>query len=239
MSHAERIAAFRDPAMRRALQQESVEGDQPIRWHRIKIAKTSQPSSHELVGRSVADLAAERETRIVDLVADLALAEDLQTQFVIEANPKVDALIATYLTSPDAIVGGSDAGAHVKTFCGAGNTSLLLSKWVREERVLTLEQAVKRMTSEPAQALGFTGRGLLASGFFADVVVFDADAVTHSPPRTVQDLPGGSERLWHDATGIDHVLVNGQFAVQDGTLTHNLAGAVIRSERVAAPTGTG
>ena len=215
--------------MRDAIQRESVDGDQPIRWHRIKIVKTMQPAHDDLVGRSVAELAVERQTRIVDLIADLALDEDLQTQFVIEANPKVDTLIASYLASPDTIVGGSDAGAHVKTFCGAGNTSLMLSKWVRDEHVLTLEEAVRRMTMEPAQALGFTGRGVLAPGAFADVVVFDPDAVTYEAPRTVHDLPGGGERLWHDATGIDHVLVNGQFAVRDGELTQNLAGAVIRS----------
>jgi N-acyl-D-aspartate/D-glutamate deacylase len=216
--------------MRDAIQRESVDGDEPIRWHRIQVVKTSAPQHAQLVGRTVSELAAERGVRIVDVIADVALAEDLQTQFVIAANPKVDALIADYLTSPDTIVGGSDAGAHVKTFCGAGNSSLVLAKWVREAHVLTLEEAVRRMTFEPARALGLERRGLLAPGHFADVVVFDPDAVTYTPPRVVADLPAGGERLWHDATGFPHVVVNGRVAVRDGELTDQLAGRVLRSE---------
>jgi N-acyl-D-aspartate/D-glutamate deacylase len=229
MSHEERIAAFRDPAMRDAIQQESVDGEQPIKWARIKVVKTVNDRNRDLVGRTVAELAQERRTRIVDLIADVSLDDDLQTQFVIEANPKVDSVIASYLTSPQTILGASDAGAHVKTFCGAGNTSLVLTKWVREEGVLTLEEAIRRMTLEPARALGLPERGRLAPGFRADVVVFDPDEVSYEPPRVVHDLPGGFERLWHDATGFDHVLVNGRSAVRDGELTGELAGEVIRS----------
>ncbi len=229
MSHAARLTAFRDPAMRDTIQQESVDGDQPVRWARVKVVKTMHERHRDLVGRSVAELAEERGMRVVDLIADVSLDDDLQTQFVIEANPKVDAVIASYLTSPQTILGASDAGAHVKTFCGAGNTSLVLAKWVREEQVLTLEEAVRRMTSEPAQALGLSERGLLSPGYRADIVVFDPDAVAYEPPRVVHDLPGGFERLWHDAAGIDHVLVNGVHAVRDGELTGDRGGAVIRS----------
>src|SRR5262249_27281734 len=154
MSHEERVAAFRDPAVRDAIQEESVDGEQPIKWARIKVVKTVQERHRDLAGRTVAELARERDARIVDVIADVSLDDDLQTQFVIEANPKVDSVIAGYLTSPQTILGASDAGAHVKTFCGAGNTSLVLSKWVRDEGVLTLEEAIRRMTLEPARALG-------------------------------------------------------------------------------------
>ena len=70
-----------------------------------------------------------------------------------------DDMIADFLQSPQAIVGGSDAGAHVKTFCGGGNTSLLLAKWVKNKGILSLPEAVRRITSEPAQVLGLAGRG--------------------------------------------------------------------------------
>ncbi len=229
MSHGERLAAFRGAAMRDDIQRESVESENPIRWKRIRIVKTFSERHGDLVGRSVSELAEERGARVVDLIADVALDEDLQTQFVIEANPRVDATIAAYLKSPQTILGASDAGAHVKTFCGGGNTSLVLSKWVREQGVLTLEEAVKRMTHEPAQVLNFPARGLLAEGFAADVIVFDPDAVRYETPRMVKDLPAGGERLWHDASGFDHVIVNGRFAVRDGQLTGEQAGQVIRS----------
>jgi N-acyl-D-aspartate/D-glutamate deacylase len=229
MTHDQRLAAFRDPAMRDAIQRESVEGEAPARWHRIRVAKATTERNRRFEGRTVAELAAEGGVRVVDLIADLALDEDLQTQFVIEANPRIDGAIADFLRSPQALVGGSDAGAHVKTFCGGGNTSLMLSKWVRDLGVLTLEEAVRRMTSEPAHALGFEGRGLLAPGYAADVVVFDLDRISYDVPRTVRDLPAGAERLWHDATGVDHVLVNGHVAVRDGEVTGALGGAVLRA----------
>jgi N-acyl-D-aspartate/D-glutamate deacylase len=229
MTHLERLEAFADPAMRDAIQYESVEGETPARWKHIRVAKVINDRNAAFEGRTVAELAAERGVRVVDLIADLGLDEDLQTQFVIEANPAIDGAIADFLRSPQALVGGSDAGAHVKTFCGGGNTSLMLSKWVRELGVLTVEEAVKRMTSEPAAALGLTGRGRLAPGFAADVVVFDLDRITYDTPRMVRDLPGGAERLWHDATGIDDVVVNGHAAVRDGEVTGALGGAVLRS----------
>ncbi len=228
MSHLERLAAFRDAAMRDDLHRESVEAKGAIPWRRIRICKAG-PRHQDLVGQSVVDYAAARQARIIDAVADLALEEDLQTQFVIEANPEADDMIADFLRSPQAIVGGSDAGAHVKTFCGGGNTSLLLAKWVKERGILSLPEAVRRITSEPAQVLGLAGRGLLANGSAADVVVFDPERVSYDQPRMVADLPGGEERLWHDASGFDHVIVNGRFAVRDGQVTETLAGELVRS----------
>ena len=228
MSHSERLAAFRDPTMREDLHRESVEAKGAIPWRRIRICKTG-PQHQHLVGQSVVDYAAARQARIIDAVADLALEEDLQTQFVIEANPEADDMIADFLQSPQAIVGGSDAGAHVKTFCGGGNTSLLLAKWVKERGILSLPEAVRRITSEPALVLGLADRGLLANGSAADVVVFDPERVSYDQPRMVADLPGGEERLWHDASGFDHVIVNGRFAVRDGQVTETLAGELVTS----------
>jgi N-acyl-D-aspartate/D-glutamate deacylase len=228
MSHAERLLAFDEPEMRDQIQRESMDGEGSSRWDRVRVVKTAD-EHRDLVGRYVNEVARERGVRLVDFISDLALTEDLQTQFMIEADPQVDRVIAGYLKSPQTILGASDAGAHVKTICGGGNTSLILSKWVREEGILRLEEAIKRMTLEQADTLGFPNRGLLAEGYAADVVVFDLDRVTYSHPRMVNDLPGGGERLWHDATGFDHVIVNGRFAVRDGSLTGDLAGEVIRS----------
>lgn len=234
MSHDERLVAFRDPAFRDQIHRQSVEGNEPIPWERIRIFKTLRADNSRLEGRAVPEYARELGLRIVDAISELALAEDLQTQFLLESTPDADRIIASYLKSPQAILGASDAGAHVKTFCGGGNTSLVLSKWVRDQQVLTLEEAVRRMTSEPADVLGLCGRGRLAPGGAADVVVFDLDRISYETPRPVTDLPGGGERLWHDATGFDHVLVNGRSVVRDGELTRDLAGKVIRPEAAHA-----
>ena len=231
MSHDERLEAFSDPAVRDEIHCESVEGEEAIPWERIRIFKPLSEGNQGLAGQLVTNYASSLGRRIVDAISDLALSENLQTQFVIEATADADAMIASFLKSPQTIVGASDAGAHVKTFCGGGNTSLVLSKWVRDEKVLTLEEAVRRMTSEPAEVLGFPARGRLVAGFAADVVVFDLEEVTYEAPHFVDDLPGGGERLWHDATGFDHVIVNGKSVVRDGRLTGALAGTVIQPER--------
>ena len=130
--------------------------------------------------------------------------------------------------SPQVVVGSSDAGAHVKTLCGAGDTSLLLSKWVRELALFTLEEAVKLITFDEASALGLARRGLLRSWDAADVVAFAPDLIDYLPTRMTADLPGGAQRLWRDAVGIPYVVVNGEVVLEDGSPTGARSGRVLR-----------
>jgi N-acyl-D-aspartate/D-glutamate deacylase len=132
------------------------------------------------------------------------------------------------LRSPAAIVGFSDAGAHVNTLCGAGDTSLLFSRWVRDVGALSLEQAVRAVTFDPLSVLGVADRGLLRTGWRADLVVFDPATIAYAPTRTVTDLPGGGDRLVRDAPGIHTVVVNGEVVVNGGQLTDALPGRVLR-----------
>ena len=114
------------------------------------------------------------------------------------------------LQEPNCTLGLSDAGAHVGQLCDAPLPTDLLGNWVRGRGVLSLEEAVRKLTSEPARLFGFEGRGVLAVGAWADVVVFDPDTVSPGPLRRVRDFPAGAERLTADApTGMRHVLVNG------------------------------
>ncbi|MGH7341065.1 MAG: amidohydrolase family protein, partial [Candidatus Rokuibacteriota bacterium] len=118
--------------------------------------------------------------------------------------------LAEMLTHPAAMLGLSDAGAHASQLCDANFATYLLSHWVREKGVLTLEQAVRLLTQRSAEVFGLHGRGRLASGLAADVVVFDPDRVGTTPLRRVRDLPAGADRLIADAIGIDAVVVNGR-----------------------------
>jgi N-acyl-D-aspartate/D-glutamate deacylase len=133
------------------------------------------------------------------------------------------------LRSPQAIVGFSDAGAHVNTLCGAGDTSLLLARWVRELGVLSLEEGVRALTFDPLSVLGVGDRGLVRPGWKADLVTFDPAAVEYVPTRTVTDLPGGGARLVREAPGIRDVVVNGGVVVAEGALTGALPGQVLRN----------
>jgi N-acyl-D-aspartate/D-glutamate deacylase len=100
---------------------------------------------------------------------------------------------------------------------------------VRDRRLLALEAAVRQLTSVPAELYGIVDRGVLPPGAWADVVVFDPDTVGYGPERTRHDLPGGAPRLYADAVGVEHVLVNGVEIVTGGAATGEVPGKVLKS----------
>ena len=117
---------------------------------------------------------------------------------------------AKLINDPRPMIGLSDAGAHVTLLCDAGYCTYLLGHWVRDLNAITLEYAVKRLTSEPADFFGLKGRGRLTVGNNADVAIFDAATVGSARRGTLKDdLPGGGKRLVMPATGVIHTVVNG------------------------------
>jgi len=152
----------------------------------------------------------------VDLALDMGLASDLDARFRIAVMNQDESAVAELLSHPSVVLGLSDAGAHASQLCDAPFATHLLSRWVREKQVLTLEQAVRLLTSRSAEVFGLTDRGRLAVGVPADVAVFDPDTVGCSPLRRVRDLPAGQDRLIADATGMRAVIVNGVVLRQDG-----------------------
>jgi N-acyl-D-aspartate/D-glutamate deacylase len=128
------------------------------------------------------------------------------------------------------MVGLSDGGAHVDMLCDAGYCTYLLGTWVRDRQVLSLEHAIKRITSEPADFFGIRNRGRLLPGMAADVVVFDYNTVGSNKRGEMRnDLPGGGRRLVMPARGIEHVVVNGQVLYDEGRAGDALPGQVLRS----------
>jgi N-acyl-D-aspartate/D-glutamate deacylase len=142
-------------------------------------------------------------------------------------------MVEVLLTDPHTMLGLSDAGAHASQLCDACFSTHLLSRWVRERKALTIEQAVRKLTSEPAEIFGITDRGVLARGRPADVVVFDPNTEGCSDLRRVNDQPARADRLISDATGIDAVVVNGQTIRRSGhdavDASGPLPGKVLRS----------
>ena len=114
------------------------------------------------------------------------------------------------------MIGLSDAGAHASQLCDACAPTDLLGRWVREKGVLTLEEGVRRLTSQPAEVFGITDRGRLAVGLAADLTVFEPGTIGCGPLRRVHDFPGGADRLVSDARGIRAVVVNGVVIREDG-----------------------
>ena len=185
------------------------------RWETFEVSESAQ--FPELEGKRVTELAEEQGKRPLDVMCELALTEDLTTRFrAYIANDDSEA-VGSLLTTKSVALGLSDAGAHVDQLCDAPLFTDLLEKWVRERGVLSVEQAVHKMTGEPADMFGFAGRGYLREGNWADVCVFDPATVGPGPVRRVRDFPADAERLTaEDPTGVRHVLVNGTPIRVDG-----------------------
>jgi N-acyl-D-aspartate/D-glutamate deacylase len=132
-------------------------------------------------------------------------------------------------SDPRVVLGGSDAGAHVDLMCHANYPTVVLGELVRERGIFTLEDGVRRITDVPAQLLGLRGRGRVATGYQADLFVFDPDTVATAPTTARRDLPGGAERLGADAIGVEHVFVAGTATVRGSRLTGALPGTALRS----------
>jgi N-acyl-D-aspartate/D-glutamate deacylase len=140
---------------------------------------------------------------------DLAIDEDLDTEFSALLLNSDEAAVGRMLRHPSALVSLSDAGAHLTLFNDAGFGLHLMGHWVRELGVLKLEEAVRKITSHPARVFGIPGRGVLKTGNHADLLLFDPATVQRGPKKRVQDLPGGGTRLITPPIGVHGVWVNG------------------------------
>jgi N-acyl-D-aspartate/D-glutamate deacylase len=180
-----------------------------------------------LEGRRLAEVASENGWTLVDALIEIALRDELHTEFAIRgamhADPEITARI---LRHPRVLLGASDGGAHVSQFCGASDPTLLLASFVRERGDFSLEDAVHRLSGQPAELFGLASRGRLAPGLAADLVVFDPATVAPGRERYVGDLPGGAHRYVCDAVGVDRVMVAGEETVVAGRYTDARPGRI-------------
>ncbi len=198
---------YADPDFRDAFRARGDQGGIAGRWRDTLIVECAEePSLNE---RSIAEVAEERGVHPVDLALDLALRSNLEARFRVAAANTDEETVAELLQHESVMLGLSDAGAHASQLCDACFSTHLLGHWVREKGVLSLEQAVRLLTSRSAEIFGIRDRGRLANGWAADVTVFDPETVGCSSLRRVSDFPAGADRLVSDATGIRAVFVNG------------------------------
>jgi N-acyl-D-aspartate/D-glutamate deacylase len=210
---------YADPEFRRAFK-ESFDRPRPgavfagASWARTWISWC--PVDPSLEERTVTEVAAERGVHPIDLALDLALATNLDARFRMAVFNHDENEVAELLAEPDTVLGLSDAGAHASQLCDACFATYLLSRWVREKQAIALPEAIRMLTSRPAEVFGITDRGRLAPGLAADLVVFDPATVGTSKLRRVHDLPAGADRLVADASGIEAVIVNGTVVRRGG-----------------------
>ena len=180
-------------------------------------------------GKILGEIAKTQGKGIIDCFLDLAIEENLDTEWLHGENNVDDEAVAKILTYPNAIIGLSDGGAHVQFQSGFGFSTRLLSEWVRERKIMSLEQAVRRLTFESASTFGLYDRGMLRPGMVADIVIFDPDTVKPLPLEVLHDFPTGAKRIKEPAQGIHMTIVNGEVLLEDGKHTGNLPGRVLRN----------
>jgi N-acyl-D-aspartate/D-glutamate deacylase len=237
---AQRLVALADPAVRDRMRAGAAEARKDPRnaelsdYGAFLVEVTSSPQNQDALGRRIDQVAAERGVDPLDALCDIVIEDDLQTVLRPRASGDDDeswALRPDIWRDPRVVLGGSDAGAHLDMMTSFSYFTTMLGESVRERQVMPIEEAVHLLVDVPSRLYGLKGRGRIAEGWFADLVVLDPDTVATGPVQTRHDLPGGAPRLFADAVGIEHVVVNGVEVVTHGQYTGDRGGTVLRSGR--------
>jgi N-acyl-D-aspartate/D-glutamate deacylase len=202
----ERAALYRDPTWRDRARDTTLT-TWAHRWRKISVEETG--AHGDTLGTPLSELAERRGTNPFDLMLDLALSDSATTRFRVVLDNDGDDEIGDLLADRHTLLGLSDAGAHATQLCDACYSSHLLGHWVRERQAISLEDAVWRLTAQPAAVFRLADRGQVAPGFYADLVAFDPATVGTTAVERVHDQPGGADRLVVRPTGIAHTWVNG------------------------------
>lgn len=221
------ITRLRDPDTRRIIKAE-IKGNlpSPTYWDEVIISQVTTEDNRHLEGKSVAEGAQSTNKGPYTFLFDLLLAEKMQVEAILFTMCEEN--LRRILTKPYVMVGSDSGGRaydgalsrgkpHPRAF---GTFPMVLGRYVREEKLLTLEEAIRKMSTFPCQKLGITDRGVIRSGACADLTVFDPDKITDNSKY-------GDP--FHKPEGIKYVIVNGEIAVEEGEQTTVLAGRVLHS----------
>jgi len=236
---AEKLGLLRDPVQRARLDEmaQAAPGRRErsiARWAKYRIGDTHSPELKRYEGRHVSEIAAELGTSPFDALVDIVVADGLRTGFYAPDPGQDDATWQRRVDvwrDPRVLVGASDAGAHLDMIESFGYTTTLLGRAVRERGLMSLEEGVRMLTDDQARLYGLVGRGRIAEGFHADLVVLDPDRIGPGPVELRHDLPAGASRITGGAEGIERVFVNGTEVVTRGGYTDARPGHLLRSGR--------
>ncbi len=205
------LAAFKNPDVRKQLTADAT-GRMAL-WESLILRHVASEANKSLVGKTLKEIAAIRETTALDVMIDLSIEEELDAHFLAaNMGHTNDAKVGALLNHDHVHLGASDGGAHILSFSTYGDTGYLFSHFVRDTGLLGLEHAVRKITSEPAAIWGIAERGMLKIGYHADITIFDADAIARGPEYRKPDVPGDGSRYIRDAIGVEAVIINGALA---------------------------
>jgi N-acyl-D-aspartate/D-glutamate deacylase len=224
----QRQALLADPARRPGLRADMDETGRgaPDAWDKVRIVEVAEARNYPVEGRSVGALARERGCHPVDAFLDLAVDEGLRTRF---------AWLDQHVPSPEILahpathVSLSDGGAHTRYQTSGAWPTVFLAEWVRDRALLSIQDAVWKMSALPAWIAGFRDRGTLREGLAADIVVCDLEHLGLAEPSYAHDFPGDERRLVQKARGWRYTIVNGAVTLEESEPTGALSGRVLRS----------
>jgi len=233
----ERMERLRDPGTRVFMETRAASPDAGVfarltGWDTYVIGDTFSHENEGLSGRRVGDIAAERGITPFEALLDIVLADDLRTVLwpgATDSDPESWELRRQAWDHPSVMLGGSDAGAHLDRMQGANYPTRFIADCLRGRKLTTVEHAVHLLTQVPAELFGLRDRGVITDGAHADLVLFDPETVESEMLIMVDDLPGGSSRLYAGSVGVNHVFVSGVEVVRDSAATGALPGSIIRS----------
>ena len=200
-------------------------------WDKIIVREVYNHKYQNLEGRSIKDIALDSNVQPLDWLLDHALSDNgMETLFIAMLLNSDEKAVGKLLKHPRSNITLSDAGAHLTFFNDAGYGLYMLQKWVRENKIMSIEEAIYNLTGKQADIYRIDQRGRLVPGQYADMILFDQDKVGVSQSYRVSDLPGGGNRLNIDGHGIKGVWINGERVLKDMNLVNNskLPGKVIR-----------
>ena len=234
----EKLAMLRDPKGRREMNDKAQSTVGPTRsignWAAYMLLETFTDKWKPYQGRLIGDIAKELGKEPWDALADIVVDDNLNTVITVPDKGQGDDTWQRRVEvwrDDRAIVGASDAGAHLDMIDSFSFSTTMLARAVRERNLMSFEEAITHLTDKPARLYGLRDRGRLQEGYFADVVVLDPDTVGPGEVYMKFDLPGGAGRVYGEAVGIEHVIVNGVPAVENGEILDARPGALIRSGR--------
>jgi N-acyl-D-amino-acid deacylase len=228
-STKERLAKLSDPR-RRAKLREYADGQRMVTGdlENFVIEEIYSSRFKHLEGLTLKDAGAKMNRHIVDIMLEIAIADELRTVF--DAPPphtRLD-LLKEIVNYPYTIPGLSDGGAHTKFFCGGRYPTEFLASFARDQSMLSLEEAHWKLSAWPAMCAGLSDRGVLRKGYAADIVMYDYDRLGLEPGAVVHDLPGDEWRRVQRARGYRYIMVNGEVTLVDGQPTKLMPGLLLR-----------
>ena len=230
---AERKEKMQNPEIRAALRAEWDAGNRPDQLIEGSVAAlvvegVGRRDFEDYIGQSVEQIAEKQSKHVIDALLDIVVADNLQTEFEGPVGRSKAEYTAEVMHSPYVLSGASDGGAHVKFLAGGTYPTDMLAWLVRDEGLVSLEEAHFKLSYLNAVTAGFRDRGFLREGAPGDVVVYDLDKLALAPIEVAHDLPGGDWRRIQKAEGYRWTLVNGQVTLEDGNPTGAMSGKLLR-----------